>query len=183
MSSVLTVAATEVRTLFHMQAPHFRYQPMRITALTGARTAVVEDKAGTQYHAWFCTSSHEYWQARVHLQQRDADPCKIDLVVCQEHTTCLPIGVIPLAEEGRMIKAFELPRSFSFEGFQSRKRHTSLEMYTFLGMLACGRQEAYDLLADSERMHPSSQCRYRQRLKALTRRKRGNQTMRHQQGA
>src|SRR5712691_351658 len=111
--------------------------------------------------AWLCERSSEYHQHRV----RALDVHHIvALVICRKHDSVLPVPVIDLDARQRC-GAFEPPY-----WYQPDMRATKRGSSVFLGQLICGIKSAYDQLAT---LPPSTQRRYRLRVKRQARGRRG----------
>jgi hypothetical protein len=111
--------------------------------------------------AWLCERSSEYHQHRV----RALDVHHVvSLVICRTHESVLPVPVIDLATRQRC-NAFQPP-----QWYQPQMRATRRGSSVFLGQLICGIKGAYEQLAT---LPPSTQRRYRLRVKQQARGRRG----------
>ncbi len=111
--------------------------------------------------AWLCERSSEYHQHRVSVL--DVNHI-VALVICRKHDSVLPVPVIDLAAHQRC-DAFQLPHWYEPE-MRATRRGSSV----FLGQLICGIKSAYEQLAT---FPPSTQRRYRAKVKAQARGRRG----------
>src|SRR5712691_4593470 len=111
--------------------------------------------------AWLCERSSEYHQHRV--RALDVNHI-VSLVICRTHESVLPVPIIDLANHNTY-EAFEPPHWYRPE-MRATRRGSSV----FLGQLICGIKSAYDQLAT---LPPSTQRRYRLRVKRQARGRRG----------
>jgi hypothetical protein len=111
--------------------------------------------------AWLCDKSSEYHQHRV--RALDVNHI-VALVICRKHDSVLPVPVIDLVVRQRC-DAFQPPN-----WYQPEMRATRHGSPVFLGQLICGIKSAYDQLAT---LPASTQRRYRARVKAQARGRRG----------
>jgi hypothetical protein len=111
--------------------------------------------------AWLCEQSSEYHQHRVSVLDVHH---LITLVICRKHDSVLPVPVLDVGAH-RQYDAFEPP-----VWYRPEMRATKRGSPVFLGQLICGLTAAYDQL---HRLPPSTQRRYRARVKRQARGKRG----------
>ncbi len=111
--------------------------------------------------AWLCERSSEYHHHRVSVL--DVNHI-VTLVICHKHDSVLPVAVIDLSARQRC-DAFQPPHWYRPE-MRAARRGSSV----FLGQLICGIKSAYEQLAT---LPPSTQRRYRARVKAQARGRRG----------
>jgi len=111
--------------------------------------------------AWLCDRSSEYHHHRVSVL--DVNHI-VSLVICRKHDSVLPVPVIDLSARQRC-DAFQPPHWYRPD-MRATRRGSSV----FLGQLICGITGAYEQLAT---LPPSTQRRYRARVKAQARGRRG----------
>lgn len=116
---------------------------------------------GQEFYVLVLSRSWDYWEYRLAFSAP-----LVSLIVCSKHDTCLPISVLEIGSSGYRYGPRELPKDAPALGSKRTKRTARM----FLGALLSGDQQAFDAL---ERMHLSSQKRYRRRLSALLTEKRG----------
>lgn len=109
---------------------------------------------GEELRALILSCSWDYWEYRLKL----AAPA-LDLIVCSEHDSCVPVRTMELGSSGYTYAARELPHSY-----RPGAKRTKKTALIFLGALLSGDQEAFDLL---KQLPPSTRKRYQHRLKGL----------------
>ena len=100
---------------------------------------------GNPYVAHILVHSFDYYLRRLHLRHDDPS---ITLILCEQHTTCLPVMVEEVFLQHRY-EPFQLPSHYT-----SEKRGTALAKQVVLGQLltrTISEEEAFQGLARSTR--------------------------------
>ena len=115
----------------------------------------------TSYVAVVLVHSFDYYALRYHLT-----PTPPTLILCYVHDTVVPIPVLS-TKVGNFAKAYELPEEIEDVEAQ-RKSRTGARV--FIGMYISCMRRAQDLMKE---LPESTRYRYLQKVKWLSRRKRG----------
>ncbi len=111
---------------------------------------------GEPYIAHVVVSSFDYYERRVHLRH---DERPITLLICGQHTTCVPVHIEAVFSLPQSYDPYQLPAAYTPE-----KRGTMLGKRVVLGQLICQTIEPEEAFAPCA---PSTRFAYLAKMKQL----------------